>query len=167
MQAISSKTKGLSGVVDIPGDKSISHRALMFGALATGQTTVSGLLESEDVLNTKQVLNDLGVSIEKQGDVYVIEGVGLGGFRAPMSPLNCGNSGTSMRLLAGLIAGQQIGATLMGDESLSKRPMKRIMVPLSQMGANLDAKEGGKPPLSITPAPLKSIAYELISLSIN
>lgn len=161
MQAVSSQTKGLSGVVDIPGDKSISHRALMFGALATGQTTVSGLLESEDVLNTKQVLNDLGVSIEKQGDFYVIDGVGLGGFRSPMSPLNCGNSGTSMRLLAGLIAGQQIGVTLMGDESLSKRPMKRIMVPLSQMGANLDAEEGGKPPLSITPAPLKPIAYEL------
>lgn len=157
----SSYTDGLTGTVLIPGDKSISHRALMFAALAKGQSRISGLLEGEDVLATARIMEALGTHIEKEDESYIVDGVGFRGVEKPLELLDCGNSGTSMRLLAGLLAGQQIEATLIGDVSLSNRPMKRILTPLKEMGANVDAKDGTYPPLVIRPATLKPITYEL------
>lgn len=145
----------------IPGDKSLSHRALLFGALSEGQTEISGLLESADVLSTWHCLEQLGVQIvRKAGNVWVT-GVGLKGFRAPSGPLDCGNSGTTLRLLMGILAGQDFESTLIGDASLSRRPMKRVAEPLRQMGAQIELHEGNYPPVQIRPAPLQGLDYAL------
>ena len=157
----SSYTKGLSGTVLIPGDKSISHRAVMFSALAEGRSKIEGLLEGDDVLATASIMEALGADIEKKDGIYFVDGVGFRGVEKPLELLDCGNSGTSMRLLSGLLAGQQIEATLIGDVSLSNRPMKRVLTPLSQMGASVDAKDDIYPPLVIRPATLKPITYRL------
>ncbi|MFK8029483.1 MAG: 3-phosphoshikimate 1-carboxyvinyltransferase [Gammaproteobacteria bacterium] len=143
----------LTGTVRVPGDKSISHRALMLGAIATGTTRISGLLEGEDCLNTARVLRKLGVHIDVSGDdsdsrVWTVQGVGPGGLTACDEPLDVGNSGTGMRLLAGLLAGQGVNATLVGDRSLMGRPMERIAVPLRMMGVDVTTSDG-KPPLVI------------------
>ncbi len=140
----------LSGNIRVPGDKSISHRSIMFGALAEGVTRVTGFLEGEDSLNTMRVFQAMGVEIEgpEEGRV-VIHGVGMRGLQAPGRALDVGNSGTSMRLLAGLLAGQDFDVELTGDNSLSKRPMKRVTEPLARMGAKVDTAEGGRPPLRI------------------
>lgn len=138
-----------SGTVTVPGDKSISHRALLLGAIAEGQTEVEGFLAGEDCLATLSALRALGVSIDNSDDTKVlIDGVGLGGLTIPRKALDLGNSGTGMRLLAGLLCGQQFDSTLTGDESLSSRPMHRIIEPLSMMGASIDSNDG-KPPLVI------------------
>jgi len=140
----------LQGNISIPGDKSISHRAIMLGAIAEGSTIVTGFLEGEDCLATLQIFKDLGVRME--GPVngkLIIHGVGKYGLKAPFKALDCGNSGTSMRLLAGLLAAQSFDSILTGDASLQKRPMERISQPLTQMGANIHTQQG-KPPLSIT-----------------
>lgn len=141
----------LHGTFRVPGDKSISHRSIMFGSLAEGVTHVSGFLQGEDSLNTLRAFRAMGVQIEgpsADGKV-VIHGVGMHGLKTPAQPLDLGNSGTSMRLMSGLLAGQHFDLELAGDRSLSKRPMKRVTDPLALMGARVDTAEGGKPPLKI------------------
>jgi 3-phosphoshikimate 1-carboxyvinyltransferase len=140
----------LSGEVRVPGDKSISHRSIMLGSLAEGMTRVRGFLEGEDSLATLAAFRAMGVHIEgpEHGQVSV-HGVGLRGLRAPDGPLNLGNSGTSMRLLAGLLAGQSFDTVLTGDTSLSGRPMRRVTEPLMQMGARIDTTPRGTAPLHI------------------
>lgn len=126
----------LKGRIRVPGDKSISHRSLMFGALAVGETRVTGLLEGEDVMATAAAMRAMGATIEKRGDTWSIHGVGVGGLLQPQAPLEMGNSGTSTRLLMGLVASHPITAEFTGDASLSKRPMGRVTEPLSLMGAD-------------------------------
>lgn len=140
----------LTGATRIPGDKSISHRSIMLGAIAEGVTRVTGFLEAEDALATLKAFRAMGVAIEGPDNGKVtIHGVGLHGLKAPEGPLYLGNSGTSMRLLSGLLAGQSFDCTLTGDESLSKRPMKRVTVPLAEMGARIETTEQGTAPLQI------------------
>jgi 3-phosphoshikimate 1-carboxyvinyltransferase len=141
----------LHGEIRVAGDKSISHRAIMLGALAEGVTEVGGFLEGEDCLATLAAFRAMGVHIygPEQGRV-TIHGVGLRGLKAPVAPLYLGNSGTSMRLLAGLMAGQDFDAVMTGDASLTRRPMKRVTVPLTQMGAHIETSPGGTPPLKIS-----------------
>ena len=140
----------LRGDIRVPGDKSISHRSIMFGAIADGRTCVRGLLEGEDVLATVEAFRSMGVTIEGPVDgEAVIHGVGRDGLRAPDAAIDLGNSGTSMRLLTGLLAGQQFDCTLAGDASLNRRPMRRVTEPLSLMGANVETDEGGTPPLVV------------------
>lgn len=140
----------LSGIVTVPGDKSISHRALMFGALAVGETVITGLLTGEDVLATAAALTAMGAQIERKGDIWHVHGVGVGGLLQPQTALDMGNSGTSTRLLMGLIASHPITATFIGDASLSRRPMGRVIDPLSLMGASFAASPGGRLPLTMT-----------------
>ncbi len=141
----------LRGTVRVAGDKSISHRAIMFGSLADGITEVSGFLDGEDCLATLAAFRAMGVEITgpEQGRL-TIHGVGLHGLKAPKAPLDLGNSGTSMRLLAGLMAGQQFDVVMGGDASLSRRPMRRVTVPLTQMGAHIETTSDGTPPLKIS-----------------
>lgn len=127
-------TAGLKGRVRVPGDKSISHRALMFGALATGRTTIKGLLEAEDVLNTAKAVTALGAPATKSGDTWTVLGRGVGGLKQPDAPIDFGNSGTGTRLMMGVVAGHGITVTMTGDASLSRRPMGRVLKPLRQMG---------------------------------
>ena len=140
--------KGLRGTIRVPGDKSISHRSIIFGSLAKGETKVYDILRGEDVLSTIQVFRDLGVSIQDDGDVIRIQGVGFQGLQAPTAPLDMGNSGTSIRLISGVLAGLDFAVTMVGDDSLSKRPMDRVAIPLRQMGVEI-AGQGKRdcPPL--------------------
>ena len=140
----------LRGEIRVPGDKSISHRCIILGAIADGETRVSGLLEGEDVLATVAAFRSMGVKIDGplDGEV-VIHGAGRDGLRAPAAPVDLGNSGTAMRLLAGLLAGQRFDCELVGDASLSRRPMRRITDPLSRMGARIETADGATPPLAI------------------
>jgi 3-phosphoshikimate 1-carboxyvinyltransferase len=152
----------LRGEARVPGDKSISHRSIMLGSLAEGVTHVKGFLQAEDALATLQAFRDMGVNIDgpKNGCV-TIHGVGKHGLQAPKKPLDLGNSGTSMRLLSGLLAGQAFNCVLIGDKSLSGRPMKRVTEPLGKMGANIKTTEKGTAPLEITgrAGQLKAIDY--------
>ena len=153
----------VKGRIRVPGDKSISHRSIMLGSLANGVTEVSGFLEGEDSLATLQAFRDMGVVIEgpNQGQVRV-HGVGLKGLKAPAAPLYVGNSGTSMRLLAGLLAAQSFDSELTGDESLTKRPMERVAKPLRLMGAEIESADNGRPPLKIKGnKALKGIHYDM------
>lgn len=152
----------LHGSVAVPGDKSVSHRALMLAAIAEGRSRIRGFLEGEDTRATAAVLARLGVRIEAPADgERIVHGVGLHGLRGAAQPLDCGNAGTGMRLLAGLLAGQSFDSVLVGDASLSKRPMRRVTDPLAQMGARIDS-HGGLPPLHIHGgAALRGIRYEL------
>jgi 3-phosphoshikimate 1-carboxyvinyltransferase len=144
----------LRGSVRVPGDKSISHRALIFGALAVGETRIAGLLEGEDVVNTAKAMRALGARLERTGEgAWRVHGVGVGGFAAPASPLDFGNSGTGCRLVMGAVGGCPIAATFDGDASLRQRPMRRILDPIVQMGARaLDAADGGRLPLRLAGA---------------
>ncbi|HWN50749.1 MAG TPA: 3-phosphoshikimate 1-carboxyvinyltransferase [Xanthobacteraceae bacterium] len=144
----------LVGRVRVPGDKSISHRALILGALAVGSTRISGLLEGEDVLNTAAAMRALGARIERTGDgAWRVDGVGVAGFAEPAAPLDFGNSGTGCRLVMGAVAGCPIAATFDGDASLRKRPMRRVLDPLALMGAHvMDAAEGGRLPIRLAGA---------------
>lgn len=153
----------ISGDIRVPGDKSMSHRSIMLGALADGVTEVQGFLEGEDSLATLQAFRDMGVTIEGPENGFVrIHGVGINGLQAPRGPLYLGNSGTAMRLFAGLLAAQAFDSELTGDESLSKRPMGRVADPLRAMGARIDTAEGGRPPLKIHGGqPLTGIHYEM------
>ncbi len=153
----------LTGRLRVPGDKSISHRAIMLGSLADGVTEVTGFLEGEDSLATLNAFRAMGVIIEGPTEGRVtIHGVGMHGLRAPGAPLDLGNSGTSMRLLSGLLAGHGLGVTLTGDSSLSGRPMKRVVEPLTRMGAVIGATEQGTAPLEIAANHrLKGIDYAL------
>ena len=139
----------LRGSIKVPGDKSISHRSIMLGSIANGVTNVSGFLEGEDSLATLNAFKDMGVKIEREGSNVVINGVGMNGLRPSLKPLNLGNSGTSIRLMTGLLSAQIFDSTLCGDESLSKRPMARIIDPLSEMGAIIKSSDS-MPPLSIS-----------------
>lgn len=145
------KCAALSGIVRVPGDKSISHRALILGALAVGETLISGLLEGEDVLNTAKAMRALGARVERQGHgSWSVRGVGVAGFATPDKPLDFGNSGTGCRLAMGAVAGSPIAATFDGDASLRTRPMRRILDPLEQMGArSCNGAEGGRLPLTL------------------
>jgi len=153
----------LSGRIRVPGDKSISHRSVMLGALAEGTTRVTGLLEGEDVLCTLGAFRAMGVRAQgPEHGKLVIEGVGLRGLRPPTQPLDMGNSGTAMRLMTGILAGQAFDSVLVGDASLSKRPMKRVSEPLNSMGAQIETAEGGRPPLRIAGGrPLHGVQYRL------
>jgi len=154
--------KPLTGRARVPGDKSISHRALIFGALAEGTTRVRGLLEAEDVLNTARALGALGVKIQKTGDVWEIEGRGAGGLSSPGKPLDFGNSGTGTRLMLGVLAGHAMTTTLTGDASLSRRPMGRVLDPLKQMGLEVLEPGGDRLPLTVRgTSRLAAISYAL------
>ena len=147
---IASAGQPLSGSVRVPGDKSVSHRAVMLGAIAEGTTRIRGFLEGEDTRATARVFAQLGVRIEApSAGERVVHGVGLHGLRGSDAPLDCGNAGTGMRLLTGLLAAQPFDSTLIGDESLSRRPMRRVTEPLAAMGALIDSEPGGLPPLRI------------------
>lgn len=152
----------LVGRVRVPGDKSISHRALIFGALATGTTRIKGLLEAEDVINTARAVEALGASAEKQSDLWIVKGRGVGGLKTPAGPLDFGNSGTGTRLMMGVVAGHPITVTMTGDASLSRRPMRRVLGPLVEMG--LEIMEPGKETLPLTlrgTSELMPIVYRL------
>lgn len=163
-QPLSLRADGpLSSRIRVPGDKSISHRALMFGALAVGETRVEGLLEGEDVLATAAALRSMGADIERDGGGgWRVSGVGVGGLLQPDRALDMGNSGTSTRLLMGLLASHPVTATFIGDASLSRRPMGRVVEPLSRMGASFVTSPGGRLPATLTGAcPAVPIHYEL------
>lgn len=153
----------LHGTIRVPGDKSISHRSVILGALAQGTSNVTGFLPGEDTLNTLRAFEAMGVRVERWAEADLrIHGVGLEGLKAPSGDLDCGNSGTGMRLLAGLLAGQRFPTRLIGDESLSRRPMRRVLDPLARMGALVRATAAGTAPLAIEPVPgglLKAIDY--------
>ncbi|MGH8028177.1 MAG: 3-phosphoshikimate 1-carboxyvinyltransferase, partial [Pseudoxanthomonas sp.] len=147
---ITTPGQSLRGEIEIPGDKSVSHRAVMFAALADGVSNIDGFLEGEDTRATAAIFSQLGVRIETPSPSQrIVHGVGVDGLRAPAGPLDCGNAGTGMRLLAGLLSAQAFDSVLVGDESLSKRPMRRIMDPLARMGARIDSEPGGVPPLRL------------------
>lgn len=148
--------------VTVPGDKSISHRALMLGSIATGRTDISGFLAGEDCLATLAAMRSLGVTIRQSSATEIsVDGVGLHGLQSPIAAIDLGNSGTAMRLMAGLMSGQTFDSVLTGDASLTSRPMERIVIPLTQMGANIDGHDG-KPPLTIRGTQtLRGIDYEL------
>lgn len=152
-----------SATVSVPGDKSISHRAMLLGSIAEGRTEVSGFLTGEDCLATAAAMRALGVNIEQPGATeMIVDGVGLRGLQAPTTDLDLGNSGTAMRLMAGLLAGQSFDSVLTGDESLSGRPMGRIITPLTQMGAAIESDCDGTPPLQIAGGlNLHGIDYEM------
>ena len=142
--------RALGGEIRVPGDKSVSHRAIMLGAIAEGETRVEGFLEGEDTRATAAAFAAMDVSIAAPAEgERRVQGVGLHGLQAPSGPIDCGNAGTGMRLLAGLLAAQRFDSVLVGDESLSRRPMRRVIEPLARMGASIEAGEGGMPPLRI------------------
>jgi 3-phosphoshikimate 1-carboxyvinyltransferase len=153
----------LRGELRVPGDKSISHRAVMLGAIAEGTTHIRGFLEGEDTRATAAILRQLGVRIDAPSDgERIVHGVGLHGLRGSAQPLDCGNAGTGMRLLCGLLAGQAFDSLLVGDASLSRRPMGRVIDPLARMHARIEASEGGLPPLRIRGGSgLQGIDYDL------
>lgn len=159
---VAKPASALQGNIRVPGDKSISHRSIMFGSLAEGVTRVTGFLEGGDSLGTLQAFRDMGVVIEgpSNGNVTV-HGVGLRGLKKPAKEIDLGNSGTSMRLMAGILSGQSFDVKMIGDNSLSKRPMKRVIAPLEQMGAKIDSNDG-KPPLMVHGGQsLKAIHYDM------
>ena len=143
------KSKKLSGFIAIPGDKSISHRAIIFGSLCVGKTTIMGLLESEDVKRTIEAVRQLGATVEKKGDKWEVDGFGVGGFTSPENVIDCGNSGTTCRLIMGAISTTPITAIFVGDKSLSQRPMDRIVEPLSEIGVKCSAREGSFLPITL------------------
>lgn len=155
--------KHLNGSIRVPGDKSISHRSIIFGSLAEGETKVYDILRGEDVLSTMQVFRDLGVEIEDKDGVVTIQGVGMDGLKAPQNALDMGNSGTSIRLISGVLAGADFEVEMFGDDSLSKRPMDRVTLPLKKMGVSISGEtERDLPPLHLKGTKnLRPIHYEL------
>ena len=152
----------LVGKMSVPGDKSISHRAIILGSIAKGLTTVENILISEDIERTIDAFKTMGVNIQIDGSKAFIDGVGIYGLKKPSTPIYCGNSGTTMRLLSGLLVGQKFTSELIGDDSLMKRPMDRIISPLSDMGANIVGVKNIYPPLNINPTDeLVGIYYEM------
>ena len=139
MDLIVKPGKALKGEILIPGDKSISHRSIMCAALAEGDSIIRGFLKGEDCIATLDAFSKMGVNIDQHNNEIVVHGVGLQGLKKPNSEINLGNSGTSMRLMSGLLSGQSFSSTLKGDASLSSRPMERIVTPLTAMGANISS----------------------------
>lgn len=157
----STQNHGLRGEVTVPGDKSISHRSVMFGAIAKGLTEIDGFLQGADCLSTISCFERMGVSVENRGDRVLVFGNGMHGLKKPDGVLDCGNSGTTTRLLSGLLSAQPFCVTLTGDESIRKRPMKRIITPLSQMGASIKSvNDNGCAPLFIEGQRLHGISYQ-------
>lgn len=157
---IFTKSSPLKGEITIPGDKSISHRSVMFGSLAKGTTEITNFLQGADCLSTISCFQKMGVSIENKKDTVIVHGNGLRGLKKPAATLDCGNSGTTTRLISGILAPQDFEVTLTGDESIQKRPMKRIMEPLSMMGADIRSlKDNGCAPLTIFGKKLHGIHY--------
>lgn len=163
MDVIANATGRFEGHVQVPGDKSISHRAVMLAAVAEGNSQIVGLLRSEDVLATIRAFREMGVEIHELADsVLAVKGVGPAGLKSPRADVDLGNSGTALRLLTGLLVGQNVEATLTGDESLRKRPMQRIEEPLNQMGARVTASRGSVPPIHIRRSgQLQGIRYRM------
>ena len=154
-------TKSLKGEINVPGDKSISHRSVMLGSIANGNTVVRGVLRGEDNMATAAALRAMGVEIDDNGQLLIIHGKGLHGLTEPSDVIDCGNSGTTMRLLSGLLAGQNFFSMLTGDQYLRKRPMKRVVEPLSRMGAKILGRSGGAlAPLAISGGNLDAIGYD-------
>lgn len=152
----------LSGSLKVPGDKSISHRAIMLGSIAEGRTAIKGFLDGEDCLRTIEIFKRLGVSIERNGTDVEIDSPGMGKWKSPTEELYAGNSGTTARLMLGILSGSSVTSTLTGDASLSKRPMKRVTTPLQSMGASVSGEEGGDLlPLTIVGAKLNGIDYSM------
>jgi 3-phosphoshikimate 1-carboxyvinyltransferase len=148
--------------VSVPGDKSISHRALMFGGIANGRSDISGFLPGEDCLATLAAMKAMGVDVERHGKTELsVHGAGLHGLKAPQQPLDMGNSGTAMRLMTGLLAGQKFDSTLTGDASLTGRPMGRVIKPLAEMGADIDSRDGMPPLLVRGKGLLRAIDYDM------
>lgn len=154
-------TDSLNGTIRLPGDKSISHRAAIFAALAEGETRIENFASSADCASTLDCLSCLGVEIRRESSTVYIKGVGKTGFTKPSAPLDCGNSGTTMRLLAGVLAGQNFDSVLIGDASLSKRPMRRITAPLELMGAKIEAENNHAPLKIYGTNALRAIFYEM------
>ena len=158
---VTSNSGPLSGSIKVPGDKSISHRSIMLGSIAEGVTRVSGFLEGDDSLATLNAFKEMGVAIQREGSNVTIQGVGMNGLKEPRKPLNLGNSGTSIRLMSGLLSAQTFDSVLCGDESLSSRPMGRVINPLQEMGADISGNDS-KPPLVIKGGKqLSAIEYTL------
>jgi 3-phosphoshikimate 1-carboxyvinyltransferase len=155
------RAKRLAGTIAVPGDKSISHRYAMLAAIAEGESRIHSFAESADCQSTLDCLKKLGVQVQRDGNEVAISGAGLHGLRAPDVPLDAGNSGSTIRMLAGILAGQPFRSVIGGDASLSRRPMKRIIEPLTRMGARITSAEGGLPPLTIEGGNLVPIRYEL------
>lgn len=149
MKLTTNKT-ALTGTIEIPGDKSISHRSIMFGSIAEGTTTIKKFLRADDCLSTLQAFKDLGVKIEDDGETITVHGKGFDGLQAAAKPIDVGNSGTTIRLMSGILAGRPFTSTMFGDESIAKRPMNRVMLPLNEMGAACSGHDGTEfPPLTI------------------
>lgn len=161
MDLIVKKCSKISGEISVGGDKSITHRSLILGAIARGKTEIINYSAAEDCFSTLKCLQAMGVEIEIQKNKIVVEGRGLSGLSEPEDVLQCGNSGTTMRLLTGLLAGQTFYSVLTGDNSLRNRPMERVIKPLRMMGAKIDSRKGGFAPLSIRGSKLKGIEYRL------
>lgn len=151
----------LRGTITVPGDKSISHRAVMFSALSKGTSNIRGFLAGDDCLSTISCFQQMGVKIKQSGEAVTVHGVGLHGLRAPSDVLYTGNSGTTTRLLCGILAGQDFTSTMTGDESIERRPMKRVITPLRQMGASIEGKEDNLCPLTISGGKLSGISYTM------
>ena len=151
-------SRGLKGELKLPGDKSVSHRALILGAMAEGFTYIQGLSDGEDVRSTWLCLQALSARITSEKDTVTVKGLGWRGLRTPKRDLDAGNSGTTMRLMAGILAAHPFTTTMTGDESLSRRPMRRVIEPLSQMGCRIDATDG-RPPLTIHGTTLHAITF--------
>lgn len=160
--ALARKSMALRGTVRIPGDKSISHRALMLGGLAAGRTRIAGLIEGEDVFSTARAMQALGATVRKEGDSWVVDGVGNGALLAPEAPLDFGNAGTGCRLTMGLVGVYDFTTTFVGDASLGRRPMRRVLDPLSQMGVQVTSAEGGCLPVALSgPKTANPVSYRV------
>lgn len=156
----------LRGTLRLPGCKGISHRALLFAAIADGRSTVRGLADGADVASTMTVLDALGVKLRANGDAVQVRGLGFDGLREPATVLDCGNSGTTMRMLVGLLAGRDVLSVLVGDESLSSRPMRRVLDPIAAMGARVDGRDGGtRAPITVRGGSLRGVRHELATAS--
>ncbi len=160
-RALTINSRGLNGELAVPGDKSISHRALMIGALSEGTTVIDHFLAGEDCLSTLRALQDLGVEIERKGEHVEVIGRGIAGLVEPAAPLQMNNSGTSTRLLMGILAGQPFTSQLVGDASLSRRPMKRVQGPLARLGAQIGLSEAGTLPATVVGHPLQGARVKL------
>src|SRR6056297_1415294 len=154
------KNKKIYGNNSIPADKSISHRSIIFASIGDGRSIINNLLEAKDTKKTINAFRSLGIKIKKKNNKYLVNGKGIYGLSSPRDTLNCGNSGTTMRLLAGLLTGANLTVTLDGDKSLKKRPMDRIIYPLKKMGANIKGIEDKYSPIKIKSAKLNGINYK-------
>lgn len=161
MDKIISSRTGLKGSIKIPGDKSISHRAVMFGSIAKGDTEITGFLRGDDCMSTISCFKKLGIDIEVNDDKVVVHGKGLNGLTAPSETLDVGNSGTTIRLISGILSAQSFDSVLNGDSSIQKRPMNRVIKPLSQMGADIESTNYGYAPLTIHGKKLKAMEYTM------